>query len=112
MNLFIINLYICYIFSYRSFCYYITIPSTQRICLSNPDNIDKILFQDHVDNCFKFSSKENVLPMKKKIIRHSVINFIIQLYMYIRRLIYSDFGSIVMSIILGLVATLFKKFVR
>ena len=72
MNLFnLINLPIFIIsLAIGIFVTYITIPATQRIVVyPNPDNIDKILYQDRADNCFKFSSKEVKCPTDESKIR-------------------------------------------
>ncbi len=72
MNLFnIINLPIFIIsLAIGIFVTYITIPNTQKIIVyPNPDNIDRLLYKDKADNCFKFSSKEVTCPTDKDKIR-------------------------------------------
>jgi len=45
------------------FVTYITIPNTQKIIVyPNPNNIDQLLYKDHADNCFQFSSQEVKCP--------------------------------------------------
>ena len=45
------------------FVVYISMPPTQVIYVyPNPDNEDKITYQDKADNCFHFTSKEVSCP--------------------------------------------------
>ena len=45
------------------FVVYITAPKAQVIYVyPNPDNEDKVTFQDKADNCFHFNSKEIDCP--------------------------------------------------
>ena len=52
------------------FVTYITTEPTKSIVVyPNPDNIDKILYKDAADNCFKFKANEVKCPSDEKKIR-------------------------------------------
>lgn len=52
------------------FLVYISAPPSQIIYVyPNPDNEDKIMFKDKVDNCFRFTSTEVKCPSDAKKIR-------------------------------------------
>ena len=52
------------------FVTYITTEPTKSIVVyPNPDNIDKILYKDSADNCFKFKAKEVKCPKDENKIR-------------------------------------------
>ena len=52
------------------FVTYVTGPETQKIFVyPNPDNLDKILYKDHADTCYKFTAKSIKCPNDKNKIR-------------------------------------------
>ena len=52
------------------FVTYVTSAPTKSIVVyPNPENIDKILYKDKADNCFKFKAKEVKCPTDDKNIR-------------------------------------------
>jgi hypothetical protein len=52
------------------FVTYITAAPTKTILVyPNPENIDKILYKDKADNCFKYKAQEVKCPKDEKDIR-------------------------------------------
>ena len=51
------------------FIVYITHNQQAIYIYPNPDNLNKFLYKDQGDNCFKFKAKEVTCPKNKKLIR-------------------------------------------
>ena len=69
MNLVKIPLFIVSL-SLGLFLVYITAPRPDVIYVyPTPDNLDKIQYKDHADNCFGFTSREVTCPSDKTKIR-------------------------------------------
>lgn len=56
--------------SFGLFLVYITSPRPDIIYVyPTPDNLNKIQYKDHADNCYGFKSKQVTCPSDKKLIR-------------------------------------------
>ena len=49
--------------------YFIYIATLLDLCVSNPENLDRVLFKDKADNCFSFTSEEVECPSDETKIR-------------------------------------------